>query len=395
MNDGMVEHKAGGASSTWMSAMPSRIEAGVPSGAQPAHETTQARIYMRSAAEAAAPMSHIAITAKRRKELNDRFGTREKRAEAIDVLRRGRVAAAHAALSHSTWTQNASIMRFWFEFCELEGIDPTEFGVVPYDEHPRPSQLAWEDEKMSDFSLYVINNPRKAGVTHNIGNTAASYVSHVRTYYEFRLNPPRRVGGSGVSEVKDGLGHALRRCLKGLRKLYPSDPNHRKKAAVLYSHMIRLKGLLNLRDPFDAMIWAFVCVAWQGGRRSGELVRKRTGAWDPKFDMHRGRVTWDWKEDGTCARGRIALGPDKTDPTGEQGHTCFMPFSATAEINAAAAVAHMLALDPTPPDQYESTPLFRDIRGGWVWTWNVTARQNVRRINKIPFLVCTCPLHRG
>ena len=138
-------------------------------------------------------------------------------------------------------------------------------------------------EKLFDFSMYVVNNPRKAGITQNVGNTAAPCVSHVRTYYEFRLNPPRRVGGSGVSDVKDGLGHALRRCLKGLRKLYPSDPNHRKKAAVLYSHMMRLKNLLNLRDPLDAMIWAFVCVAWQGDRRSGELVRKRTGAWNPHF----------------------------------------------------------------------------------------------------------------
>ena len=147
--------------------MPSRMATSMAGCVQPAHETTQARSYMRDAAEAAAPMSHIATTAKRRKELDERFGTREKRDAAVDVLRRGRVAAAHAALSHKTWTQNASVMRCWFEFCELGGIDPTEFGVVPDDEHPRPSQLAWEDEKLSDLSMYVINNPRKAGITHN------------------------------------------------------------------------------------------------------------------------------------------------------------------------------------------------------------------------------------
>lgn len=53
---------------------------------------------------------------------------------------------------------------------------------------------------------------------------------------------------------------------------------------------------------------------------SGELVRskKRSGAWDPKFDMHRGRVDWDYAG-SICKRASIALGPDKTDPTGEQG----------------------------------------------------------------------------
>ena len=206
-------------------------------------------------------------------------------------------------------------------------------------------------------------------------------MSHVRTYYEFRLDPPRRVGGSGVSEAKDGLGHALRRCLKGLRKLHPSDPNHRKKAAVLKSHMMAMKQLLDMRDPFDAMLWAFVCTCWQGGRRSGELVRskKRTGAWDPKFDMHRGRLQWDW-DGSTCKRARIALAPDKTDPTGEQGHKVFLSYAQDADINAAAAIAHMLALDPTESGESDQTPLFRDTRGGWVWTRSKTACQSIRRI---------------
>ena len=76
--------------------MPSRSATGRVSGVQPAHATAQARNYMRNAAEESAPMPHIAITAKRRKELEARFGTKEKRDAAVDVLRRGRVAAAHA-----------------------------------------------------------------------------------------------------------------------------------------------------------------------------------------------------------------------------------------------------------------------------------------------------------
>ena len=77
---------------------------------------------------------------------------------------------------------NRTIMRCWFEFCEVTGRDPTEFGIVPYDEAPRPSLLREEDEALSDFSVYVTENPRKAGKESNTGQTAASYVSHVRTY---------------------------------------------------------------------------------------------------------------------------------------------------------------------------------------------------------------------
>ena len=89
-----------------------------------------------------------------------------------------------------------------------------------------------------------------------------------------------------------------------------------------------MKGMLDMRDPFDAMLWTFCCTYWQGGRRSGELVRskKRSGAWDPKFDMHRGWVHWDYAG-STCKRASIALGPDKTDPTGEQGHKVFLLYS--------------------------------------------------------------------
>ena len=76
MNDGTIKREAGGASSTWMPAMPSRMTTSMAGCVRPAHETAHARSYMRDAAEAAAPMSYIAITAKRRKELDERFEAR-------------------------------------------------------------------------------------------------------------------------------------------------------------------------------------------------------------------------------------------------------------------------------------------------------------------------------
>ena len=92
------------------------------------HRTLAAQKEAADFAEAMAPMATIAVTEKRRRELNEKFGTKKNPEEAREVLRRGRIAAAHAALSNATWTQNVTIMRFWFELCELEGVGPTEFG---------------------------------------------------------------------------------------------------------------------------------------------------------------------------------------------------------------------------------------------------------------------------
>ena len=86
-------------------------------------------------------VSSTHITERRRAELQKKFGTAAQRAEAILFLRRGRIAAAHAALSCNTWVQDKTFMRMWFEYCDLVRLDPTEFGVVKEDAQLKPSQL--------------------------------------------------------------------------------------------------------------------------------------------------------------------------------------------------------------------------------------------------------------
>ena len=81
--------------------------------------------------------------------------------------------------------------------------------------------------------------------------------------------------------------------------------------------------------------------------------------------MHRGRVSNELSAEGTVQRTVIALAPDKTDLTGEEGHEALLPMSHTAEINAAAAIENMLRIDPTPPGvAAKDVPLFRDVRKG-------------------------------
>ena len=300
---------------------------------------------------------------------SERFGTEEQRREALMQIRMGRRAAAEAALSANTWRQNASAWAIWEDFCVVRKIDPNAFGQLAHDEAPRPSEIAFEDSVLADFGVFVVNNPRRKGKSRNLGKTAAQYISHIRTHYEFRLNPSRRPG-SGTTTASGGiesLGFMLRRCLAGLKKKFPSDPRKNRRAPVLRHHMIAIKRGLDMTNAFDAVLWAFMCTAWQGGRRSAELIRGmgRSGAWGPQYDMHRGRVTVTRGDGDEVRRVTSALAPDKTDPSGEDGHEVYLPYSDGAQINAAATVLQMLRLDPTERTASEEmTPLFRDTRPG-------------------------------
>ena len=307
----------------------------------------------------------VSMTARQQARVEERLAGRD---DIMDGIREGRRDAMACTLSESTNAGIDSAVRMWLEFCAVRGRDPWTFGQLEEDALPRPSQLMEEDEAFCDFSVYVCNNPRVKGKASLLGKTAGQYVGRVMTWYEGRLTPARRPGGGGsFAGASSALGHVLRRTLKGLRKLHPSNPKKGRKTAVLRRHMTAIRRQLDLSDKFEAMVWAFVCTAWQGGRRSGELVRgkARKGPWDPKRDMHRGRVSLERDDEGRPARVVVALAPDKTDVTGEEGHEALLPWSAAAEINAAAAISRMLAADPTEQGvALERVPLFRDTRPG-------------------------------
>lgn len=146
---------------------------------------------------------------------------------------------------------------------------------------------------LSDFAVHVTENRRKKGAATNMGNMPASYVSHVRTYYEFRLDPPRRVGGAGAS-VKHATasdthcGDVRRGCVSGT--IQPSEEQEGVCAEEPSDYCASAAGYARPVQRDGASVHVYV--AWQDGRQSGKLMRSnsRTGPWNAKFDMHRGRA---------------------------------------------------------------------------------------------------------
>ena len=85
--------------------------------------------------------------------------------------------------------------------------------------------------------------------------------------------------------------------------------------------------------------------------------------------MHRGRLEMRTADNG-CGYLLFELAPSKTDSTGEKGFTMALPLDAAAEVNAAAAVARMLAKAPLPEGKRpEEVPVFVNPRSGKALTY--------------------------
>ena len=337
------------------------------------------------AADGADPLP--VLTAKRRAFVAQARRGGPKNARVIAQIRAKRVEAQSAAFAQSTKGLQLTAMRAFVEFCSVMGVDYLLFGATDDGRTPTPAQLGAEDEFLAEYACYVVMYPRaqrRGSAEYNTGATAASYVSHVRTWYEGRLVPPRRPGSCHAWGRNDHLGATLRRCLDGLRKVHPSTGAKRR--PIERRVMVKLAQRLRGGDKWQRTKWAIYATCWQAGRRIGECIRsaKVTGPWDAARDMHRGRAEFlrgGNNGDGGSAGGRdgdqgadsansgvtsirVAIGPNKTDTSGEQDFHMHLPVAFDAEVNAGAALLELLDVDPTPVGRERETPMFRDWRPG-------------------------------
>ena len=300
----------------------------------------------------------------------------------MDVVRSAVREAAAAAWAESTEANQSSAMRYWIEYCEVRQLDYASFGQLADDAlGVSVGQLRREDEELASFAAYVVNYPRQAGKQYNSGNYAAQCISHVRSWYSTQPGVSPRRPGSGLWGGDDRLGSSLARVLKGMRKLHPSVVSKRK--PVLLQHLERIRARLDLcgdgpQAQFERVMWAFVCTAWQGVRRSAELLSGKPGReWEPGRVMHRGRlriVNVQREGGGQQEIVFCELPPSKTDTTGEKAFTMVLPIDRYARVNAGAALLAMLEGEPLAAGSKPSdAPLFRNPLTGKVLTYREAA----------------------
>ena len=266
----------------------------------------------------------------------------------VDVLRRAALEAASRAWAESTQDGQDTTMRYFFEYMEVIGADASTYGAAAEGLVPSPEELMAEDEILVGFACYVVNFPRK-DKEFNTGAYAGQCVSHVRSWYSAQARLRGRKPGSGGVWGGDRLGVGLARILKGLRKSHPSA--EKKRRPVLLSHLKRVRARLDLEGSsvqaqFDRTLWAFFVTAWQGVRRSAELLGAEGSAWERGRSLHRGRIRIVKEGEQACFV--VKLPPSKTDQEESKGFSMELPIRVDEEVNAGSAVLAMLSGAPLP-----------------------------------------------
>lgn len=163
----------------------------------------------------------------------------------------------------------------------------------------------------------------------------------------------------------------LRKTLSGLCRHAPSG--HRApRPPILRHHLAAIRDLLDLANNLrHRTFWALVPKAWQGVKRSGDLIEPKAtqgASWDPARRLHRGRLS---VVPARSAAGvvigkslRISNKSSKVNKLAKKIDESFFPMDRTpGALCAVVALVAMLRGDPRdqPPEQ---VPLFRDPETG-------------------------------
>jgi len=250
----------------------------------------------------------------------------------------------------------------WSEFCAILDLDPNIFGRVGT---PSPEQLqrltVYEGEILSHFIAFIRIKPTKSAKHRRplSYHTAANYLRNVTAYYHEERGrcPGKFQSGNWTFQ--------LARTLKGVKN---NAPLAKLRLPIMQQDLHKVRKQLNLRaNAYHRVLWALWLTQWQAGCRASDLIRAeddRKRKWDPKRDLHRGRVhaerAFTSENKPLGVKLVITMKPLKNDKRNERIiHKSLVIDTSAKALSAGAAILHMLKMDPNS-DNNAGTPLFRD-----------------------------------
>jgi hypothetical protein len=290
--------------------------------------------------------------------------TRESFASSLYAVLRG---VADDSLASSTRRVYSSHVAFFHEFMTILGLDISSFGLPVAQ---GGFTLDEEETILSLFAVHVWRSPRRRGRgrEHNGGRHCQACVAAVRDWTSVEHH--REVAPLASSPF-------LRKTLRGLRRRAPGG--HRApRPPILRQHLAAIRDLLDLAgNQRHRTFFAFILTAWQGVKRSGDLIEPKASQgtpWSPARCLHRGRLRVVRARDASGAViGKtlvITNKPSKVNPTGEKRDESYYPVDRDPRaLSAAVAIEQMLLGDPCP-EAPESVPLFRDPSTGCELTYS-------------------------
>lgn len=138
--------------------------------------------------------------------------------------------------------QKVSYMSYWTTFCAAYGVDGEANGrELPEDRTARLLTIQKEMATLAGFAGYVVIFPRRKGKARNNVAHSERAVGVVRAYHRGRNG---RTPGTAAEASFDNY---VKEALRGLSKIYPTEPLRR--SPLLADHMRAVRGKDGLKRP--------------------------------------------------------------------------------------------------------------------------------------------------
>ena len=274
------------------------------------------------------------------------------------LLRQLALDASQASLRDSTNASYGAGLRKFHIFCDIFSIPeearlPTQFTVLH-------SFILWAtadvDPSGDPNTTRVASAGSEVPLEPISVQTASKYLSAVRAWH---------IAQGWPAPLSDPERAQIDWSLRGIARLQAQRRKRPPRPPITIPMLISLKGSLDLRNPFEACIWAAATCAFWGLMRFGEATVRTRTSFSPSKHLTRSHALFSRDLRGSEYL-RLDLPEAKTAGPGEVQHVFLVPQKLLCPLEAVRNLAAIVPAGPHDPffswrdEQGNIRPLTRD-----------------------------------